>query len=62
MRGTRITLVGIVCADSALNFPDFRSSERTFQLLAQVGGRAGRGKDLGKDVRDPCPAHQLVHR
>jgi primosomal protein N' (replication factor Y) len=45
-----ITLVGIVCADSALNFPDFRSSERTFQLLAQVAGRAGRGERPGRVI------------
>jgi primosomal protein N' (replication factor Y) len=45
-----ITLVGIVCADTALNFPDFRSSERTFQLLAQVAGRAGRGKRPGRVI------------
>ncbi|MBW2605336.1 MAG: primosomal protein N' [Deltaproteobacteria bacterium] len=38
-----ITLVGIICADLSLNFPDFRAGERTFQLLAQVAGRAGRG-------------------
>jgi len=45
-----ITLVGIVCADTALNFPDFRSSERTFQLLAQVAGRAGRGQRPGRVI------------
>ncbi|MCD4743590.1 MAG: primosomal protein N' [Desulfobacteraceae bacterium] len=45
-----ITLVGIICADLSLNFPDFRSSERTFQLLAQVAGRAGRGKQKGKVI------------
>jgi len=45
-----ITLVGIVCADLSLNFPDFRSSERTFQLLAQVAGRAGRGDREGKVI------------
>jgi len=45
-----ITLVGIVCADTALNFPDFRSSERTFQLLAQVAGRAGRGERAGRVI------------
>ncbi len=45
-----ITLVGIICADMSLNFPDFRSGERTFQLLAQVAGRAGRGKTVGKVI------------
>lgn len=45
-----ITLVGIVCADTTLNFPDFRSSERTFQLLAQVAGRAGRGAQPGRVI------------
>jgi primosomal protein N' (replication factor Y) (superfamily II helicase) len=42
-----ITLVGIICADLSLNFPDFRAGERTFQLLAQVAGRAGRGSVPG---------------
>ena len=45
-----ITLVGIVCADLTLSFPDFRSGERTFQLLAQVSGRAGRGTSPGRVV------------
>ncbi len=45
-----ITLVGIVCADLSLNFPDFRASERTFQLLAQVAGRAGRAEQKGKVI------------
>ncbi len=45
-----ITLVGIICADLSLNFPDFRSGERTFQLLAQVAGRAGRGGQPGRVV------------
>lgn len=45
-----ITLVGIICADLSLNFPDFRSGERTFQLLAQVAGRAGRGTGAGQVI------------
>ncbi|MBW2573909.1 MAG: primosomal protein N', partial [Deltaproteobacteria bacterium] len=45
-----ITLVGIICADLSLNFPDFRAGERTFQLLAQVAGRAGRGAVPGRVI------------
>lgn len=45
-----ITLVGIICADLSLNFPDFRSSELTFQILAQVAGRAGRGSVPGRVI------------
>jgi len=45
-----ITLVGIICADLSLNFPDFRAGERTFQLLAQVAGRAGRGTRPGRVI------------
>jgi primosomal protein N' (replication factor Y) len=45
-----ITLVGIICADLSLNFPDFRAGERTFQILAQVAGRAGRGTQPGRVI------------
>ena len=43
-----VTLIGVLCADLSLNWPDFRSGERTFQLLAQVAGRTGRGPYPGK--------------
>jgi len=46
----QVTLAGVISADTGLNFPDFRSSERTFQLLCQVAGRAGRGIKAGKVI------------
>lgn len=45
-----VTLVGVITADMALNLPDYRSSERTFQMLTQVSGRAGRGEKSGEVI------------
>jgi primosomal protein N' (replication factor Y) (superfamily II helicase) len=45
-----VTMVGVVAADAGLSFPDFRSAERTFQLMIQVAGRAGRGAAPGRVV------------
>ncbi|MFQ5455748.1 MAG: primosomal protein N' [Nitrospirota bacterium] len=46
----KVTLVGVLCADISLNISDFRASERTFQLLTQVAGRAGRGEISGEVI------------
>ena len=46
----KVTLVGVISGDSSLNIPDFRSAERTFQLLSQISGRAGRDKLKGEVI------------
>lgn len=57
----KVTLVGVISSDTVLNFPDFRSQERTFQLLTQVAGRTGRGI-LGGEVviQTYAPEHYAI--
>ena len=57
----RVTLVGVVDADVGLGIPDFRSAERTFQLLTQVAGRAGRGETAGEVIlQSHMPDHYAL--
>ncbi|MEM7228033.1 MAG: primosomal protein N' [Planctomycetota bacterium] len=62
-----VRLVGVINADTALNLPDFRAGERTFQLVNQVVGRCGRGRDPGLAIvqtfnpEDPAIVHACAH-
>jgi len=64
---SRVTLVGVISADTQMLLPDFRSSERTFQLLTQVAGRAGRSRLRGEVIiqtlrpQNEVLAHVLTH-
>ena len=56
-----VTLAGVIAADVTLNLPDYRAAERTFQLLAQVAGRAGRGQMAGRVIfQTYAPGHYAV--
>jgi len=62
-----VRLVGVISADTALHLPDFRAAERTFQLVSQVAGRCGRGKELGRVIvqsfspSDPAVLFSAAH-
>lgn len=57
-----VGLVGVVCADVGLSMPDFRAAEKTFQLLTQVAGRAGRGQFAGRAIIQTFnPMHPSIH-
>ncbi len=60
---TNVSLVGVMNADTMLNFPDFRAHERSFQMLVQVSGRAGRAEKRGKVVIQTFnPYHQILQQ
>ena len=58
-----VTLVGVISADTCLNLPDYKAGERTFQLLTQVAGRAGRGEKRGHVVvQTYSPGHYAIEQ
>ena len=60
---SNVTLVGVLNADSMLNYPDFRAHERCFQMLTQVSGRSGRAKKRGKvAIQSFNPNHQILQQ
>jgi primosomal protein N' (replication factor Y) len=60
---SNVSLVGVLNADNMLNFPDFRAHERSFQLMVQVSGRAGRAKKRGKvAIQTFNPYHQILQQ
>lgn len=60
---SNVTLVGVLNADNMLNFPDFRAHERSFQMLTQVSGRAGRSKKQGRVlIQTFNPYHQILQQ
>lgn len=58
-----VTVIGIISADSMLNYPDFRAYERSFQMLSQVAGRAGRRDKIGKVIIQTYnPSHRVIEQ